>query len=118
MPSLVGRMLARQGQRFRGTTAGVAPTLRSDAVHGTQLYRANIVPRLLRPRLRYAQVPVQLITLTRDPFLTPSVVGDGLERWVPQLRRDTLEAGHWSALHRDTRTLVDLMEDFDRGLPA
>jgi pimeloyl-ACP methyl ester carboxylesterase len=116
MPTLVGRLLARQGRRFRATTVGVAVTLQTDAVNGTRLYRANMVRRMLRPRDRLAQVPVQLVTLAGDRFLTPSVVGDGLERWVPSLRRDTMQAGHWSALHTHADTLVELLEAFEQDL--
>ena len=118
LPTLVGRLLARQGLQFRGTTAGVAPTLRTDAVTGTRLYRANMVPRLLRPRERVATVPVQLVTLTQDRFVTPAVAGDGLERWVPSLRRDDLAAGHWSALHTHSAALVDLIEAFETDVRA
>ena len=39
-------------------------------------------------------MPVQLITPTGDPFLSPHLYDD-LERWVPDLRRHTLPAKHW-----------------------
>ncbi|MGW5253705.1 SDR family oxidoreductase [Streptomyces sp. NPDC004012] len=72
-----------------------APTLPSDAAHGAWLYRDNVRPRLRHPRAdAYAHAPVQLITPLEDPFLSQRLYDD-LERWVPQLTRRTLPAGHW-----------------------
>jgi pimeloyl-ACP methyl ester carboxylesterase len=71
-----------------------APTLPDDAARGVGLYRANMLPRLLRPKPRPATVPVQLIVATRDPALLPSTV-EVAERWAPDLTRVDLDAGHW-----------------------
>lgn len=72
-------------------------TLADDAVHGIKLYRANMLPRLRRPRLRSTGIPVQLVTLSGDHYVRPALNAD-LERWVPTLRRRTMDAGHWTAL--------------------
>jgi pimeloyl-ACP methyl ester carboxylesterase len=111
--AVVWRLLARRGHqlRGRGSSPDVAPTLRADAIHGIRLYRANMVPRLLRPRRRTAGVPVQLITLSRDRFVNPAL-GEGLPRWAPDLRRDTVDAGHWSALFAHAPTVAALVRDF------
>jgi pimeloyl-ACP methyl ester carboxylesterase len=82
-----------------------------DAVRGLQLYRANIVPRLLNPRNRRTQIPVQLITLTRDRYVSPDLTMD-LRRWAPNLRRDEVDAGHWEALHAKPGTIADLIDAF------
>ncbi|MEV7180338.1 SDR family oxidoreductase [Kitasatospora sp. NPDC093679] len=73
------------------------PTLGRDAVRGIELYRANFRPVLRSPRERPTEVPVQLITLERDRYVS-TFLSEGLERWVPHLTRRTLDAGHWSAL--------------------
>ncbi|MFD9127542.1 SDR family oxidoreductase [Kitasatospora sp. NPDC059571] len=73
------------------------PTLRQDAVRGIELYRANFRPTLRSPRERSTEVPVQLVTLRRDRYVS-TFLSEGLERWVPALTRRTLDAGHWSAL--------------------
>lgn len=86
-----------------------ADTLTSDAVNGIGLYRANMLPRLMAPRERIARVPVQLITVTGDLYVTPGVAGSDLDRWVPELTRQTLSGRHWSVL--DKRA-TDLIRDF------
>ena len=73
------------------------PTLRQDAVRGIELYRANMRPTLRHPRERPTEVPVQLVTLRRDHYVSP-FLSEGLERWVPRLTRRELHATHWSAL--------------------
>jgi hypothetical protein len=83
-----------------------AGTLGSDAISGISLYRANILPRLLRPRKRYAQVPVQLVTVTGDNYVTPALAGSDLDRWVPNLTRHTIEGKHWSVLDERVAALI------------
>ncbi|MDH1263490.1 alpha/beta fold hydrolase [Pseudomonas sp. GD03944] len=73
------------------------PSQRADGMHGVQLYRANFIRSLLRPRLRHTQVPVQLVVPTRDRFVRPQLF-DQLERWAPDLRRRETKAGHWQLL--------------------
>lgn len=76
------------------------PSLPTDAAHGAWLYRDNIRARLTRPRNdAYAHAPVQLITPTGDPFLSPKLYDD-LELWVPQLTRRSLPSGHWAPRSR------------------
>ncbi|MFI6152590.1 SDR family oxidoreductase [Kitasatospora sp. NPDC051170] len=87
------------------------PTLRRDAVRGIELYRANFRPTMGSPRERRTEVPVQLITLTRDRYVAP-FLSEGLERWVPNLTRRTLHAGHWSALLEKGATVAGLVREF------
>lgn len=71
------------------------PSLPTDAAHGAWLYRDNVRARLRRPREdAYAHAPVQLVTPLGDAFLSERLY-DGLEQWVPQLTRRTLQARHW-----------------------
>ncbi|WP_185032682.1 SDR family oxidoreductase [Streptomyces candidus] len=93
----LGKRWPRILQRMEKVPAGGYPTasLPQDAAHGAWLYRDNVRTRLRRPRTdAYAHVPVQLITPTRDPFLSERLY-DELETWVPQLLRRTLPAKHW-----------------------
>ncbi|MEY9966458.1 NAD(P)-dependent dehydrogenase (short-subunit alcohol dehydrogenase family)/pimeloyl-ACP methyl ester carboxylesterase [Streptacidiphilus sp. MAP12-16] len=87
------------------------PTLAGDAVRGISLYRANMLPRLLRPGRRPTAVPVQVITLTRDNYVSPALT-EGLERWAPQLWRRTLPATHWSALLEKGTTVARMVREF------
>ncbi|GJF28142.1 short chain dehydrogenase [Kitasatospora sp. NE20-6] len=86
------------------------PTLTRDAVRGIELYRANFRPVLRRPRERRTEVPVQLVTLRRDRYVSP-FLSEGLERWAPNLTRRTLDAGHWSALLEKGATVAHLVRE-------
>nr|WP_296774357.1 alpha/beta fold hydrolase [Rhodococcus sp. (in: high G+C Gram-positive bacteria)] len=72
-------------------------TLWSDAVNGTNRYRANIIPRLTQPRERYVDVPVQLVINTEDVAVRPYPYDD-TEKWVKNLTRNEIPAGHWSPI--------------------
>jgi pimeloyl-ACP methyl ester carboxylesterase len=112
--SVVWRLLAAQAHQLRGAGSAardLAPTLRADARRGVRLYRANMLPRLLWPRQRRATVPVQVITLTKDRFVRPALT-EGLEQWVRDLRCDTIDAGHWSAILGRAPALAALLRDF------
>ncbi|MFE5211106.1 alpha/beta fold hydrolase [Streptomyces sp. NPDC056600] len=91
-----------------------AATIASDAVRGIELYRANMRQRLRRPRRRPTEVPVQLVTLTKDAFVS-SALSEGLEEWVPHLERRELPATHWSALLNQAPELADLVRKFAAG---
>lgn len=81
-------------ERIEGIRADANPTQTEDGMKGVNLYRANMLPRLLRPRERYAQVPVQVIVPLRDNYVTPGMV-ESLEHWMPRLWRREIDAGHW-----------------------
>lgn len=68
-----------------------------DGINGIGLYRANVLPRLLRPRARHAIAPVQLVVATEDAFVKAHLL-QGIERWTPSLTRDTVRARHWLPL--------------------
>lgn len=73
-----------------------------DGSCGVMLYRANILPRLLNPRPRYACCPVQLIEPLGDRYVGP-VLSENLEQWVPGLTRRPVEGGHWAILDQPER---------------
>ncbi|WP_329499556.1 SDR family oxidoreductase [Kitasatospora herbaricolor] len=110
--------LARAWPRVLRDLEGVAPrpghpqpTLRQDAVRGIELYRANMRPTLRAPRERPTEVPVQLVTLTRDRYVGVAL-SEGLERWVPNLTRRSLNASHWSALLEKGSVVAGLVREF------
>lgn len=79
------------------TEVTARPTQTTDGVHGIGLYRANMLPRLLRPGARHAHAPVQVLVPTQDRFVSPWLSED-LGRWAPQLQRTEIPAGHWVTL--------------------
>jgi pimeloyl-ACP methyl ester carboxylesterase len=119
--------LARAWGTVLRVSEGVAPrpghphrTIAADAVRGIELYRANMLPRLLRPRPRPTAVPVQAVTLTKDSFVSPALT-EGLEEWAPNLWRRELRATHWSALLKQGPAVAGMVREFvahQEGAPA
>lgn len=71
----------------------------ADGEHGIGLYRANFIPRLTRPRQRFAQCPVQAVVLKRDNFVSPELI-DEMPKWVDDFERVEVYANHWAVLSR------------------
>ncbi|WP_035796040.1 SDR family oxidoreductase [Kitasatospora mediocidica] len=92
-------------------------TLRQDAVRGIELYRANMRPRLRHPRERPTEVPVQVVTLTRDRYVS-GFLSEGLERWVPRLTRRELNATHWSALLEKGALVAGMVREYTGRIEA
>ncbi|MPZ59684.1 MAG: alpha/beta fold hydrolase [Propionibacteriales bacterium] len=90
----VGRIvLARIGRRRPSSTRPSSAAV-DDYVYGVQLYRANMIPRLLRPEERRTTVPVQVIAPTRDRYVGVPLQTQ-VEQWAPNLRVHTVPSGHW-----------------------
>jgi pimeloyl-ACP methyl ester carboxylesterase len=70
------------------------PGLAADAEHGLELYRANLVRRMRRPRAFTTDVPVLVVHPRHDRFLTAVLLED-LDERCRDLRVETVDAGHW-----------------------
>jgi NAD(P)-dependent dehydrogenase (short-subunit alcohol dehydrogenase family) len=121
--TVIGPRWPRLLERAEGvpTTADYpSPTAAQDGATGVRLYRRNMPRRVRHPRTdAVAHAPVQLVVPTKDPFVSPALY-DGLERWVPTLRRRTLVAGHWAPrTHADAvaRWIGEFADDVDGGHP-
>ncbi|SDD02594.1 SDR family oxidoreductase [Actinokineospora iranica] len=108
--TLIGPRWGEILRRVEGVHHRPAPTIRADAARGVQLYRANMVPLLSRPRQRRATMPVQVVIPTRDRFVTAALAED-LERWVGRLWRREVVAGHWAPAARPD-VLARMVEEF------
>lgn len=73
------------------------PKIVKDGKYGVNLYRANFLPRLARPRQRFAICPVQAIVLKYDQFVGPDLV-DEMAKWVDNFSKVELDANHWAIL--------------------
>lgn len=69
-----------------------------DGKYGINLYRANFIPALTKPRQRYAQCPVQAIVLKQDAFVSPEYITESMPKWVEQFEYVELDANHWAIL--------------------
>lgn len=81
-----------------------------DGQHGVNLYRANFMPRLLKPRQRHAVCPVQAIVLKRDNFVSPELI-DAVPKWAEDFSRVELDANHWAILSQ-SKKVADLIHQF------
>lgn len=88
-----------------------SPSQAADGHHGIKLYRANVIPRLLRPRKQRTAVPVQLIELTRDHFVGAGLL-EGLEQIAPNMSRSQLHTGHWAPISHP----VELAQAIAQGI--
>lgn len=75
------------------------PTQAQDGEYGVNLYKANILDRVLHPQERYTQVPVQVIIVKDDHFMIPEI-WQGIERWVANLSMIEMTGGHWLILDK------------------
>ncbi|GAA4537091.1 SDR family oxidoreductase [Amycolatopsis samaneae] len=93
LPQLLWRTGAMRAIIRRMEPAEAAPET-ADGVHGLNLYRANMLPRLSRPAPRAADIPVQVLAPTGDAFVTTPLQTE-ISRWVPDLRVRRITGSHW-----------------------
>lgn len=77
--------------------ARFSPLQKADGQYGVKLYRANFLPRLLRPRPRHTRCPVQVIIPTRDAYVGRQLT-ECLVQWTGKLTLQELDAPHWAPL--------------------
>jgi pimeloyl-ACP methyl ester carboxylesterase len=103
-------------RKLEGVVAEPSPTRKRDGERGIGLYRANVIDRLRNPRERRAHAPVQLIVATQDRYVEAGSFAD-VPRWVPDLERHDIEAGHWVVLKEPSR-VAGLVRDFVTRIEA
>jgi pimeloyl-ACP methyl ester carboxylesterase len=86
------------------------PAQMRNAINGLNLYRANFIDKLLRPRARHAHAPVQFIVPLRDRYVGPEL-SIGLEGWLGPYSRTEIDAGHWVVL-REPECIATAIERF------
>lgn len=97
-------------KRTESIDADRSPTQTRDGISGINLYRANFLPRLLRPRERYTGKPIQLIVPRQDNYARPQLYED-MTLWAHNTWRRDVDAGHWNLLHEGER-LAGWIRDF------
>ncbi|WP_168389900.1 alpha/beta fold hydrolase [Acinetobacter indicus] len=86
------------------------PNIQQDGQYGVNLYRANFIPRLLKPRQRVAICPVQAVVLTEDRFVSPELI-DEVPNWAEDFQRVEIAANHWAILSQPER-IAQHLRDF------
>jgi hypothetical protein len=97
LPALLWRLgIGRAVERIQGLPRGHwGRGSRADAVHGLEIYRANVFPVLRAPRPFRTTVPVLAVDATGDHFLGPLAV-ERLDEVCTDVRVERLRAGHWA----------------------
>ena len=108
---LVGRGVRRAGGRVAATGSN------EDAIHGIQLYRANMLQRLTRPQSMTVEIPVQLVVADEDPFATPELVVGATQPLVPNLKIVPVSGGHW-LVSQQPELFAELIRDFAAQTPT
>ena len=85
-------------------------TTSANAIGSIDLYRANVVPRLRHPVQWRTSLPIQLLLLERDAFVTPRAL-EGLEARCRDLTRVEVDSGHWLP-RTDPERMAQLIREF------
>lgn len=93
------------------------PTQMRNAINGLNLYRANFIDKLLRPRARHAHAPVQFIVPLRDRYVGPAL-SLGLEPWLGAYGRHEIDAGHWVVLREPERIAAAIERFVEQHRPG
>ncbi|MFI5732794.1 alpha/beta fold hydrolase [Kribbella sp. NPDC051587] len=88
------RIFSRLEQSADGRPSETGERSLGDYVNGLNLYRANVLPRLLHPVERQTDVPVLAVSPDGDAFVTTPLQTD-VERWAPNLTVRVVRGGHW-----------------------
>jgi pimeloyl-ACP methyl ester carboxylesterase len=113
---LARRGVVERGVRRAGGRAD-APGRNEDALHGVQLYRANMLSRITRPRPVPADIPVQLVVADKDPFATPELVIGATTQQVRNLTVVPVSGGHW-LVSQQPELFAELIRDFAAQSPT
>jgi len=74
---------------------GSFPRSEADLTNGINLYRANVVQRVLRPRPQHVRVPVLVLAPAGDPYVSLAVATQAPVPYVEDLTVQELSGGHW-----------------------
>jgi pimeloyl-ACP methyl ester carboxylesterase len=85
------------------------PTQAQDGEYGVNLYKANMLKRVLYPQERYTRIPVQVIIVTDDNFMIPDI-WQGIEKWVSDLSIVEMTGGHWLILNKPKEFAADVQK--------
>jgi pimeloyl-ACP methyl ester carboxylesterase len=67
----------------------------ADRTNGINLYRANALQRVGRPRPQHLDIPVLVLALLDDPYARPATVTEAPVPFVDDLTVERIPGGHW-----------------------
>jgi NAD(P)-dependent dehydrogenase (short-subunit alcohol dehydrogenase family) len=92
----------------------------ADKTNGIQLYRANMLPRLSRPRPQRTSIPVQVLAPSNDIFVSTTLQTQAPVPYVADLTTHTISGGHWVVADRPdviARCTSEFIDRVESGRP-
>lgn len=83
----------------------------ADKTNGINLYRANVLGRVLRPRPLRVIVPVQVLVPVADPYVRRALAAEAPEPYVDDLTVEEIPGGHW-VVSDDPALVADRVRSF------
>lgn len=104
----------------RADASSAAPIERThaDKANGINLYRANILARVLRPKPRRTLVPVLVLAPVDDPFARLAVSTEAPVPFVDELTVTEIPGSHWVVTARPDLVALHVKEFVDRLQPV
>lgn len=109
----VDKGIERAELKASGEAVLANPVIRSEAdkVNGIKLYRANMPPRLARPRPVATRIPVQVIAPRSDAFVSTRLATEVPVPYVENLTVIEIEGSHW-VVSEKPGLIGDLVDSF------
>jgi pimeloyl-ACP methyl ester carboxylesterase len=88
-----------------------------DLVNGIELYRANFVPRMLRPRLRTSSVATLVLAPRQDAHVTVELQTQAPAPYLTDYRFEEIDGNHWVIAQQPafiTGKIVDFLSALGR----
>lgn len=130
IPGLAERLLRRDGDdRVTAALGRIGRSVRASGdiparteankINGLNLYRANMLRHVSRPRPQRTDIPVQVLAPVKDPFVTPALQTEAPRPFTANLRTRRIAGGHWVVSHRPdviARLTMEFIELIEGGI--
>ena len=114
---VVDRMVALSSSRGLSERVQAPDVPSPESERHVQLYRANLLRRLLRPRPPRVRIPVQVIAPTEDLHVTVGVALGAPVPYVDRLQTRRVPGSHWMVRH-SPEVIAPLVIEFIDGLAS
>ena len=115
---VIDRLLGGRGSSARRGPRLSAGRSLGDKINGLELYRANMIGRLGRPRPQRTEVPVQVIAPRGDSYVSPALQTEAPRPYTDTLFTREIPGGHWVVSSRPdviARAFTELVEHVEHG---
>ncbi len=118
--TFVDRGIAKAELATRSDAATAIPVARAlpDKTNGINLYRANVLQRLLRPKPRRTTVPTLVLAPVDDPFARLAVSTGAPVPFVDDLTIVEIPGSHWVVTARPDLVAMHVRDFIQERLPA